>query len=307
MTLRALRHRLSNFSAALPKFGRTGVTVVVLCAACSSDAVEVSSPDLGQTPAELHLLSEEAVRECMALEGFEYEMVPYFNPAENRETLAILSNLIFLSESDESGYGIVLGDVLIRTTPTGEPDSDLSASEVQAYDEALFGEDYLFREEGDPIQGCRRAGLEAVPETRGVVELEPQLADEFLERLTASNAFIQFNSAWSACLEKEGFEAASSVEEQYDVVARALDPALSEALEDDELVREIESQLSGLGVIDLDLFEASISSTALQEVLAEERRMAGQDRSCRERSRSILEVELERLSQEIFERPFGSF
>ena len=243
----------------------------------------------------------------MALEGFEYEMVPYFNPAENRETLAILSNLIFLSESDESGYGIVLGDVLIRTTPTGEPDSDLSASEVQAYDEALFGEDYLFREEGDPIQGCRRAGLEAVPETRGVVELEPQLADEFLERLTASNAFIQFNSAWSACLEKEGFEAASSVEEQYDVVARALDPALSEALEDDELVREIESQLSGLGVIDLDLFEASISSTALQEVLAEERRMAGQDRSCRERSRSILEVELERLSQEIFERPFGSF
>ncbi|MFP3913432.1 MAG: hypothetical protein ACLFWM_01030 [Actinomycetota bacterium] len=182
---------------------------------------------------------QEAIRQCMAEQGFEYQPVmppeEAFSVSEVDEEERVRTQgfgiTTYFGNEEEMGMGQEFED------PNQDMLEEMSDSERQAWQEALYGtqeeqeelmETEIDEETGETMMtstgfgaGCQGEAYEAEfgdqEQTQDLWrELEPQM-EEMRQRVEADPRIVELNEEWSACMAEAGYEFESR-NDMYDTV-----------------------------------------------------------------------------------------
>ena len=186
----------------------------------------------------------EALKECMRAQGFEYLEPP------QPEFLIPLSDLTSLLEEvaaldptsslyrNRYGYGVTTVDAYLWTAdfsgedPNWEMLQTMSASEQQAWQTALYGpelakfsdpdyqptpEDFS-SDEPFKSDGCTKEAEDAAGTGWDLYEDEFAGFDEMLQRIQASQGYVDLEGDWARCAAEQGFDELTSFEDLYELL-----------------------------------------------------------------------------------------
>lgn len=166
------------------------------------------------TKAELHLLAEEAVWDCMANAGFDYQMTAFVDAGETD----VLELAIDLRNVEDVGYGSVFS-ALTFLLPNGSPPDPTSRSQLEEYDRALVGAPHSHSsddvDDHDHFErhGCQGLGQEI---RRGraseVVDANPLPVDanDFFNEVVALDSYQDYVNDWNSCVAQAGLAVKAS-------------------------------------------------------------------------------------------------
>jgi hypothetical protein len=179
---------------------------------------EVLFEDPGLLGAAVERLADEAVRDCMAAQGYDYR-----GPAA-------VADLGDLADPAAAGYGIAAG------LPVGDVAFPARAPEAavrDGYEMALYGSTL---QDGDDAGGCASLGNSATQEAVEVLRSLPYPLERLEADAAAHPAYTEALAAWSSCMAGRGYSASSPEELMAGFRVRLAEagPEAARALADDE-------------------------------------------------------------------------
>lgn len=223
-------------------------------------------------------LEEEHVRDCMKLDGFDYEMNEYVASPADVETAAfwIEPDLEF---AREHGFGIV--DDFLRGTSldsdvpvpdeaeTGTTEDDSNVIEQatgRAYEEALNGD----LSNGGELGGCRLKAQRLVDEELRDAELPSDATMLALAMaLERSPRLLQIQDEWSVCMAEHGYEFQAEEDAINEVVQMA--KQLDESVVNESEIASIQEFEIDIAVADVECISPHFDELTLEyEQLAKE-------------------------------------
>jgi hypothetical protein len=239
------------------------LTAVTALAGCGGDADEgdqaydrfhhvLEPPELS---AEQSARYSEAVEECMAAEGFEYQH-------QVDPVVVFTGSRSYLDDDDRRtsvGYGFAEGarrrlEVEREDDPNLEYVASLTPEEQQQYYDALYGEEAAELDEGEEFVagGCVASGYDGLDSAVAVQSEMSDELDDLAANIQADDRLVGLEDEWSGCMAERGYQFRSSaalVDEMHadadEVVARysvtgttgggvtAAEPELARLLDDE--------------------------------------------------------------------------
>ena len=154
---------------------------------------------------------ENAIRDCMKAEGFDYVPVDPFAQQAALTGKARLTDEEFLKQF---GYGIstLVGRGSAQADPNGRIRASLAAADKRAYDRALGGENPSLTfadavDSGDftELGGCTRKATAAVFGGPQVLATLQEKLDTLDERIAQDQRMVRAVEKWSKCMTDAGF------------------------------------------------------------------------------------------------------
>ncbi len=169
---------------------------------------------------------ENAVRDCMKAQGFEYVPV---DPVARQTSLVGAPGMSEQEFEKQFGYGITTLYERRRQQAAGGPNQAIrdrfSPAEQAAYDRALVGDnlDATFADAVDTgdftrLGGCTRSATEQVFGGAEVLRTVQSKLDDLDARILADPRMVKAVGAWSGCMRAKGFDLANP--DQVDVVLK---------------------------------------------------------------------------------------
>jgi hypothetical protein len=200
----------------------SAVVVAALLPGCGGDDPKSADPvELEETLGfsrdgilERQTRVENAIRDCMKAQGFDYTPV---DPFAQQQAIAGKTRLTDEEFIKQFGYGI--STMFRRTSAQSDPNvrirSTLSATDRAAYDRALGGDNprATFADAVDSghfgeLGGCTKQASEAEFGGAAVVaELVGKL-DELDSSILEDQRMVQANEKWAACMSEQGYRIA---------------------------------------------------------------------------------------------------
>lgn len=237
--------------------------------------VSGSPEDIGHRLREAENVRQEALRDCMAEQGFEY--VPHTGDVGSvSEGSGLPTDLPTDEFRRRYGYGVATGfEASLNLEPTPAPEDPnqaivaaMSDAERAAYERALHGDAGT---DGAP-RGCEAEAEEAAGAVPAVMEeFGDELADLYA-RVEADTRVVEARSAWADCMEEAGYPFSDERAIEEELVGRMntlYDAVAGEDVPEGSAVRVPGGRLS------------AEQRAALDEVIAYELDVAEADLGCR--------------------------
>lgn len=297
-----------------------GLVLLVLASACTG-STPAASPDRTVDSEEAFQVGQEAIRECMSLEGFTYEPREYADGGRTG-----ISRVVTIPDAATFGYAGTFASISSATTPSGGPEESMSKEEAQAYEKALFGPAEVA---GDPNispssnesfrpGGCFGVGSKAANQAEtgaGRVDWrDPDVSNRLIEptqRLAATYEFSRFEDEWSACMAEGGYVASDPLgfpgSTSFDFLLRTDGFLAEQSTADIGDYRSLIADLDIQPVKDQETFEAALEQLpGLRAIFEEEKAIALYDKGCRDASFPLIGQILDELSEEYFGVPYAN-
>jgi len=298
----------------------------LLLAACSSEPVPAGTAGTGQSisRAASHVIEQEAIRDCMAQQGFEYDPVDFLE-----EPLPeTFSNQFFLdyAELDTVGYRSLyrvlarnFGSTGAPRRPTLEESSAWTSAQrtahfemIQQYAIALSGEEFIETLENETdtralLSGCRGEGLDAVEDV-SIIDPVPAWVEgdrlvDASQRLEATDDYAQFFDNWQGCMAEAGYQlTTASYRPIFIDLRREFDEQLAQlGRSDPARIEELAAAADpGSQALSIEWFVGVVETDPLLfEMYEREIGQASKDASCRAQSEGLLRDSIAAIEREL--------